>query len=151
MLWSLVILVWPWLNTTALRRWMTLKIRGRMLTSKPTKSHRKKGKLQITMQNPEQHTVVVPASSMFTRIAHQRKRPSASSSSHLLSQRNLEEALDARRAAHDVYAIVPNFWRNASAVDFCSGNILGMADSPERRAEFLSEFTRKPDFSVGSM
>ncbi|KAI0407869.1 5-aminolevulinate synthase [Xylaria palmicola] len=65
--------------------------------------------------------------------------------------RNLEEALDVRRASHSFYSIVQNSWQNTEdAVDFCSGDILGLGNSEERRAEFLNELARHPQFTTGS-
>lgn len=65
--------------------------------------------------------------------------------------RNIEEALDVRRTAHNFYLIAQNSWQTYDhIVDFCSGDILGLASSPERRAAFLAEQARHPDFSLGS-
>ncbi|KAI0112237.1 5-aminolevulinate synthase [Nemania sp. FL0031] len=64
--------------------------------------------------------------------------------------RNLEEVLDVRRSSGSYYSIVQNAWQVSDAVDFCSGDILSLGRSDVRRAEFLAELARCPDFSTGS-
>jgi 8-amino-7-oxononanoate synthase len=88
-------------------------------------------------------------SPMVTRITEQRISPGLTKTLPTF-YRNLEEALDVRRASHTFHPIVLNSWRTSNAVDFCSGNIISLATSDERRAEFLAEFARHPDFSTGS-
>ncbi|KAI0444953.1 5-aminolevulinate synthase [Xylaria telfairii] len=86
---------------------------------------------------------------IVTRIEGNRVRQSSTSTLPIF-YRNLEDALDVRRASHSFYSIVQNNWQNCGAVDFCSGDILALGKSPARRAEFLQEFDRHPDFSTGS-
>ncbi|KAI8944737.1 5-aminolevulinate synthase [Xylaria longipes] len=86
---------------------------------------------------------------IVTRIQGNRVRPNSTSTLPTF-YRNLEDALDIRRASHNFYSIVQNNWQNSDAVDFCSGDILSLGKSPDRRAEFLKEFDRHPDFSTGS-
>ncbi|KAI0197540.1 5-aminolevulinate synthase [Astrocystis sublimbata] len=86
---------------------------------------------------------------IVTRIEGNRVRPNLNNTLSTF-YRNLEDALDVRRASHSFYSIVQNNWQNSDAVDFCSGDILGLGRSPDRRAEFLREFDRHPDFSTGS-
>lgn len=64
--------------------------------------------------------------------------------------RNLEDALDVRRADHNFYCIAKNSWQTDKAVDLCSGDILSLGASDARRTEFLAELARHPDFSMGS-
>ncbi|KAI0810058.1 5-aminolevulinate synthase [Xylaria sp. FL0064] len=64
--------------------------------------------------------------------------------------RNLEEVLDIRRSSGIYYSIVQNAWQADDAVDFCSGDILSLTKSDVRRAEFLAELSRQPDFGTGS-
>jgi 8-amino-7-oxononanoate synthase len=45
---------------------------------------------------------------------------------------------------------VENQWQVGDAADFCSGDILSLTKSPVRRAEFLAELARYPDFPMGS-
>lgn len=91
-----------------------------------------------------------PSGPMGVRIRQQTVRPEATKALPIFS-RNIEEALDVRRAAQNFYLIIQNNWqRYDHVVDFCSGDILGLAASPERRAEFLAEQAAHPDFSLGS-
>lgn len=64
--------------------------------------------------------------------------------------RNLEDALDVRRSSFTFHSIAQNIWQTEDAVDFCSGDILGLGASPERREEFLGELMRCPEFATGS-
>ncbi|KAI0509383.1 5-aminolevulinate synthase [Xylaria bambusicola] len=86
---------------------------------------------------------------IITRIQGNRVRPNSTNTLPTFYQ-NLEDALDIRRASHSFYSVVQNNWQNSDAVDFCSGDILSLGKSPDRRAEFLKEFDRHPDFSIGS-
>ncbi|KAK2608212.1 hypothetical protein N8I77_006836 [Diaporthe amygdali] len=91
-----------------------------------------------------------PSGSAAIRIRQQCVRPHATKALPLF-YRNIEDALDVRRAAHNFYSISQNSWQTYDHVaDFCSGDILGLAASPERRAEFLAEQAAHPDFSLGS-
>lgn len=90
-----------------------------------------------------------PSGMLESRISQQRVQP------HITKvlptfHRNLEEALDVRRASQTFYSIVQNTWQTNNATDFCSGDILGLGSSPQRQAEFLSELARHPGFTTGS-
>ncbi|ESZ94755.1 putative aminotransferase [Sclerotinia borealis F-4128] len=88
-------------------------------------------------------------STVATRIQDQRVNQRATKALPTF-YRNLEEALDVRRASHNFYSIVQNSWQTSNAVDLCSGDILGLGSSPERRSEFLAELARCPGFTTGS-
>ncbi|XXH03854.1 hypothetical protein Hte_010260 [Hypoxylon texense] len=101
------------------------------------------------MGNINQSVILSPTSPMITRIKDQRLN-SHSTKALPTFYRNLEEALDVRRASHSFHSIVQNSWQTDNAVDFCSGNILSLGSDDERRAEFLGELARHSDFSTGS-
>ncbi|KAK8041287.1 Aminotransferase [Apiospora phragmitis] len=63
--------------------------------------------------------------------------------------RNLDEALDLRRSSSNFYSVVENTWDADGITDFYSGDMLGLGKSDVRRAEFLAELGRFPDFTVG--
>ncbi|KAI1152216.1 5-aminolevulinate synthase [Nemania diffusa] len=90
-----------------------------------------------------------PIGTFVKRILDQRTQPHLTGSLPTFYQ-NLEEALDVRRNAHSFYSLVQNNWRTSNAVDLCSGDILSLGASGERRAEFLAELSRVPDFTLGS-
>ncbi|KAI0156514.1 5-aminolevulinate synthase [Xylariaceae sp. FL1272] len=92
--------------------------------------------------------VTPPVSTWVTRLRD--TRPYLSDQPHSTFYHNLEEALNVRRSSGVYYSIVQNAWRTGDAIDLCSGDILGLSQSPERRAEFLAEFSRHPDFTTGS-
>ena len=62
--------------------------------------------------------------------------------------RNLEEALDVRRASHSMFTRVQNSWRNGSAIDFCSNDLLSLGSSGHLRIAFLAELAKYPDFAL---
>ena len=64
--------------------------------------------------------------------------------------RNLEEALDVRRADHALYTIQKHTWKEGHAVDFCSNDLLSLGASGLLRREFMEELTRNPDLAVGA-
>lgn len=91
-----------------------------------------------------------PNGSVAIRIRQQSIRSQATKALPVF-YRNLEDALDVRRAAQNFYSISQNTWQTYDHVaDFSSGDILGLAVSPERRAEFLAEQAAHPDFALGS-
>lgn len=90
-----------------------------------------------------------PTRTVATRINGQRLQTEATNALPPF-YRNFEEALDIRRASHNFYSIVKNNWQTTDAVDLCSGDILGLGSSPERRAEFMAELAQHPDFTTGS-
>lgn len=85
---------------------------------------------------------------LLTRISGQQ----ISSETKLLPTfyRNLEEALDSRRASQSLYYVVQNHWQTSDAVDFCSNDILSLSASGLLREEFLRELAKFPDFKTGS-
>ncbi|KAG8157317.1 hypothetical protein KVR01_012701 [Diaporthe batatas] len=104
----------------------------------------------MTSNGADKATPLGPSGPLGIRIRQQTVRPEATKALPTF-YRNIEEALDVRRAAQNFYLITQNSWqRYDHVVDFCSGDILGMAASPERRAEFLAEQAAHPDFSLGS-
>ncbi|KAI5865997.1 hypothetical protein GGS23DRAFT_603436 [Durotheca rogersii] len=64
--------------------------------------------------------------------------------------RNLEEALDGRRALYNLRQHVLNDWQTGDKVDFSSNDILSWNASGALRAEFLSILAQYPDFCPGS-
>ncbi|CAH0050430.1 unnamed protein product [Clonostachys solani] len=84
-----------------------------------------------------------------TRIIGQQVVPEATKSLPTF-YRNLEEALDIRRASQSLYYIMQNHWQTSSAVNFCSNDILSLSASGALRKEFLAELAKHPDFMTGS-
>ncbi|KAL1857092.1 putative secondary metabolism biosynthetic enzyme [Diaporthe australafricana] len=65
--------------------------------------------------------------------------------------RNLEEALDVKRASDSFYSTLPTAGPDAAgSVDFSSGDVMSMARSPQHRAEFLAELGAHPEFALGT-
>ena len=64
--------------------------------------------------------------------------------------RNLEEALDVKRASDSFYSTLPGTGLNSTSVDFCSGDVMSMGRSAQHRAEFLAELERHPEFALGT-
>ncbi|KAI1460398.1 putative aminotransferase [Annulohypoxylon moriforme] len=62
--------------------------------------------------------------------------------------RNLEEALDVRRADHAMITRTKSTWKTGEAVDFCSNDLLALGSSGQLRTEFLEELARHPDFPL---
>lgn len=65
-------------------------------------------------------------------------------------ERNLEDALDARRTSHSLYITIQNTWQLSNAVNFSSNDILSIGASGMLREEFLKELSSHPHFSPGS-
>ncbi|KAH7329670.1 5-aminolevulinate synthase [Stachybotrys elegans] len=86
---------------------------------------------------------------MDSRIASQRVERSSTRSLPIF-YRNLEESLDERRASHIFNHVVQNGWQTSSAVDFCSGNILSIGSSNDRRVAFLAELDQNANLGTGS-
>ncbi|KAI0470061.1 5-aminolevulinate synthase [Xylariaceae sp. FL0804] len=93
---------------------------------------------------------VPPISTFETRLGDTRRPQPESARTQQTFYRHLEETLDIRRGSSQYYSIVENAWQADDAVDFCSGDILGLGRSEQRRAEFLDELARHPNFSTGS-
>ncbi|KAI1424926.1 5-aminolevulinate synthase [Xylaria sp. FL1777] len=91
-----------------------------------------------------------PISTWTTRLKDTQPQLPLSGQAQSTFYRNLEEVLDVRRSSGIYYSIVQNAWQADNAVDFCSGDILSLARSDARRAEFLAELARSPDFGTGS-
>ncbi|KAI0193451.1 putative aminotransferase [Astrocystis sublimbata] len=64
--------------------------------------------------------------------------------------RNLEEALDVKRAEQGFYARNISPWKTGQAVDFGSNDILSLGTSGRIREAFLKELAQHPDFSLYS-
>ncbi|PHH65879.1 hypothetical protein CDD81_1248 [Ophiocordyceps australis] len=64
--------------------------------------------------------------------------------------RNLEEALDQRRAAHNSRCLAPSDWQESGKTDFASNDILSWNASGALRTEFLAQLEKHPDFSPGT-
>lgn len=63
--------------------------------------------------------------------------------------RNLEEALDLRRADHGMFTNnTRSPWKTGKAIDFCSNDLLSLGKTGVLRQEFLDELSRNPDFPI---
>ena len=62
--------------------------------------------------------------------------------------RNLEEALDVRRASHSMFTRVQNSWKSGGAIDFCSNDLLSLGSSGQLRIAFLAELAKHPGFAL---
>lgn len=103
------------------------------------------------MADQDTDTDIPPVSTFITRLRDTLPRSTHSSSRNQSTfYRNLEEVLDVRRSEGLYYSIVENAWQASNAIDFCSGDILSLGRSDERRAEFLAELAAHPSFSLGA-
>ena len=64
--------------------------------------------------------------------------------------RNLEEALDVRRADHGMYTRTKSAWKMGQAIDFCSNDLLSLGQTGQMRTAFLDELARHANFSIYS-
>lgn len=64
--------------------------------------------------------------------------------------RNLEEALDLRRADHSMFTNHKSAWKLGTSIDFCSNDMLSLGTSGEIRRTFLDELTANPNFAMYS-
>lgn len=64
--------------------------------------------------------------------------------------RNLEEALDIRRADHALLTQHKSTWKDGNAVDFCSNDFLSLGATGQLRMAFFDELARHSDFSLNS-
>lgn len=64
--------------------------------------------------------------------------------------RNLEEALDTRRADHALFTTNISAWKSGMGVDFCSTDLLSLGSSGKIREAFLEELSQHPDFNLYS-
>lgn len=62
--------------------------------------------------------------------------------------RNLEEALDIRRADHGCFTRVMSAWKVGQALDFCSNDLLSLGASGKIREAFLDELAQHSDFNL---
>lgn len=62
--------------------------------------------------------------------------------------RNLEEALDVRRADHAMATRSKQAWKTGSSIDFCSNDLLSLGTNGQIRAAFLEELAQNPDFKL---
>ncbi|MCJ1316554.1 hypothetical protein MMC15_001875 [Xylographa vitiligo] len=64
--------------------------------------------------------------------------------------RNLEEALDVRRAEHAMFTRTKSAWKTGNAFEFCSNDLLSLGSSGEMRIAFLEELAAHPNFAIYS-
>ncbi|KAI1173518.1 putative aminotransferase [Nemania sp. FL0916] len=64
--------------------------------------------------------------------------------------RNLEEALDNRRADHAMFTPNISAWKSGKGVDFCSTDLLSLGATGRIREAFLEELARHPEFDLYS-
>lgn len=64
--------------------------------------------------------------------------------------RNLEEALDLRRADHAMFTRTKSTWKQGLSYDFCSNDLLSLGKTSVIRKAFLEELDRNPDFMMYS-
>ncbi|KAI4271508.1 MAG: hypothetical protein L6R38_006863 [Xanthoria sp. 2 TBL-2021] len=64
--------------------------------------------------------------------------------------RNLEEALDVRRADHGMYTRNKSAWKTGQAIDFCSNDLLSLGKTGQIRTAFFEELSRHPNFPLYS-
>ncbi|XXG98865.1 hypothetical protein Hte_005195 [Hypoxylon texense] len=94
-------------------------------------------------------SILSPKGSLVKQIASQRPQPQ-STKSPLTFYRNIEEALDVRRATQSLFSIVQNNWQSNYAVDFCSNDYLSWNSTGLIRSRLLAELSRYPEFSVAA-
>ena len=95
------------------------------------------------------YAIALPSEDLATRVKDHQVRPETLKSLPTF-YRNIEEALNIRRASQNFYSIVTSTIRTSGAIDFCSGDVLSLGSSGAQRVEFLAELARHPDFTVGS-
>jgi 8-amino-7-oxononanoate synthase len=64
--------------------------------------------------------------------------------------RNLEEALDIRRADHAMLTGKTSAWKSGLGADFCSNDLLSLGATGKVRIAFLEELARYPNFNLYS-
>ena len=103
----------------------------------------------FTMDNTKEERIANPDRSIIKQIKAQQILPT---STKVLSAfyRNVEEALDKRRATQSLFSIVHSNWQTNVALDFCSNDYLSWNTTGLIRKSFLDELNRYPDFSVAA-
>ncbi|KAI1099762.1 putative aminotransferase [Jackrogersella minutella] len=101
------------------------------------------------MDHNEEKSILSPTGSLVKQINSQRVQP------HLTKKlptfyRNIEEALDARRATQSLFSLVRSNWQTSNAVDFCSNDYLSWNTTGLIRSKLLDELSRYPNFSVAA-
>ncbi|RYP08062.1 hypothetical protein DL765_008918 [Monosporascus sp. GIB2] len=101
------------------------------------------------MDHNNRQSILSPTGSLVKHIESQRVRTHLTKSLPTF-YRNIEEALDTRRATQSLFSIVPNNWQTKNAVDFCSNDYLSWNTTGLIRSKFLHELSLYPDFSVAA-
>ncbi|KAF1852052.1 putative aminotransferase [Cucurbitaria berberidis CBS 394.84] len=101
------------------------------------------------MDHSNEEAILSPNGSLVKQIKSQRIQPSVAQNLPAF-YRNVEEALDGRRATQSLFSIVNNNWQTNNAVDFCSNDYLSWNTTGLIRSSFLDELSRYPDFSVAA-
>lgn len=94
-------------------------------------------------------SILSPTGSLVKQIASQRPQLQSTKSPSTF-YRNIEEALDVRRATQSLFSIVQNNWQSNDAVDFCSNDYLSWNSTGLIRSRLLAELSRYPEFSVAA-
>lgn len=100
------------------------------------------------LQNVES-SILSPEGELATMIKSQKVQAEQTRSLSTF-YRNLEEALDVKRASSSFCSTLPPISPGASFADFCSGDVMSMGRSSQHRIEFLAELGRHPDFALGT-
>ncbi|KAM4060798.1 major facilitator superfamily protein [Hirsutella rhossiliensis] len=99
-------------------------------------------------QNLEQ-SLFNPHGPLVTRLESQSVRGSTAAIPQTF-YRNLEEALEVRRASKTFYSIVQDDWGKTDMVDLCSNDLLSLSATGMLTAEYLAELARHPGFATTS-
>lgn len=98
----------------------------------------------------EESTFLSETGTLATSLRGHKIQPAEETKSLPTFYRNLEEALDIKRASDSFYSTLPTADLHGSTADFCSGDVMSMGRSAEHRAEFLAELSRHPEFALGT-
>lgn len=91
-----------------------------------------------------------PATSMLVSWIKDQKPKGPAMKNVQTFYRNLEEALDVRRADHSLFTRTMSAWKLGKAVDFCSNDLLSLGSGGHIREAFLEELSKHPDFNLYS-